>query len=150
MKLIQISVQVLKLFYEIASQLFTIFRRQGKGSKFESKNYRPVAILPILIKVLERAMFLQLIKCMDNNSFFNPNPHAYWSFHSITTAMLHVAGWTAWNKGTWQGCALWTWVLPWMWLTQKVFWKSWNFMAWTKTLYSGHGATLLIGDRGSI
>ena len=30
---------------------------RGKGSKLDPKSYRPVAILPILSKVLERAMF---------------------------------------------------------------------------------------------
>ena len=63
---------------------------KGKGSKLEPKNYRPVAILPILSKVLERAMFQQLVNYMDSNNFFNPNHHAYRSFHSTTTAMLQM------------------------------------------------------------
>ena len=63
---------------------------KSKGSKFESKNYRPVAILPILSKVLERAIFLQIVKYMDDNKFFNPSHHAYRSFHSTTTAMLQM------------------------------------------------------------
>ena len=67
---------------------------KGKGSKLEPKNYRPVAILPILSKVLERAMFQQLVSYMDNNEFFNPNHHAYRSFHSTTTAMLQM--YTTW------------------------------------------------------
>ena len=49
---------------------------KGKGSKLEPKNYRPVAILPILSKVLERAMFHQLVYYIDANKFFNPNHHA--------------------------------------------------------------------------
>ena len=67
---------------------------KGKGSKLDPKNYRPVAILPILSKVLERAMFQQLVAFMDNNNFFNPNHHAYRSFHSTTTAMLQM--YTTW------------------------------------------------------
>ena len=63
---------------------------KGKGSKFDSKNFRPVAILPILSKVLERAMFLQIVKYMDSNNYFNPSHHAYRSFHSTTTAMLQM------------------------------------------------------------
>ena len=63
---------------------------KGKGSKFDSKNYRPVAILPILSKVLERAIFIQVVKYMDTNNYFNPNHHAYRSFHSTTTAMLQM------------------------------------------------------------
>ena len=56
----------------------------------EPKNCRPVAILPILSKVMERAMFQQLVNYMDSNKFFNPNHHAYRSFHSTTTAMLQM------------------------------------------------------------
>ena len=63
---------------------------KGKGCKLDSKNYRPVAILPIMSKVLERAIFLQLINYMDTNEYFNPNHHAYRSFHSTTTAMLQM------------------------------------------------------------
>ena len=63
---------------------------KGKGSTLEPKNYRPVAILPILSKVMERAMFKQLVTYMDSNKLFNPNHHAYRSFHSTTTAMLQM------------------------------------------------------------
>ena len=45
---------------------------KGKGSKLDPKSYRHVAILPILSKVLERAMFQQLVEYMDTNKNFNP------------------------------------------------------------------------------
>ena len=81
---------------------------KGKGSKLDPKNYRPVAILPILSKVLERAMFLQLVSYMDSNNFFNPNHHAYRSFHSTTTAMLqmHSTWLDALEKGDMAGVCL--------------------------------------------
>ena len=63
---------------------------KGKGCKFDPKNYRPVAILPILSKILERAMFMQVLRHMDSNNFFNPSHHAYRSYHSTTTAMLQM------------------------------------------------------------
>ena len=74
---------------------------KGKGSKLDPKNFRPVAILPILSKVLERAMFQQLVAFMDNNHLFNPNHHAYRSFHSTTTAMLQM--YTTWLEAIEQG-----------------------------------------------
>ena len=74
---------------------------KGKGSKLDPKNYRPVAILPILSKVLERAMFQQLVNYMDTNNFYNPNHHAYRSFHSTTTAMLQM--YTTWLEALEQG-----------------------------------------------
>lgn len=63
---------------------------KGKGSKFDSKNYRPVAILPILSKILERAIFKQVTSYMDENKLFNPSHHAYRSLHSTTTAMIQM------------------------------------------------------------
>ena len=35
-------------------------------------------------------MFLQIVKYMDSNNYFNPSHHAYRSFHSTTTAMLQM------------------------------------------------------------
>ena len=74
---------------------------KGKGCKLDPKNYRPVAILPILSKVLERALFLQVVTYMDSNKLFNPNHHAYRSFHSTTTAMLQM--YTTWLDAVEQG-----------------------------------------------
>ena len=74
---------------------------KGKGNKLDPKNYRPVAILPILSKVLERAMFRQMVGFMDSNLFFNPNHHAYKSFHSTATAMLQM--YTTWLEAIEEG-----------------------------------------------
>ena len=74
---------------------------KGKGSKLEPKSYRPVAILPILSKVLERLMFQQLVTYMDANKFYNPGHHAYRSFHSTTTAILQM--YTTWVEALEQG-----------------------------------------------
>jgi hypothetical protein len=74
---------------------------KGKGSKLDPKNYRPVAILPILSKVLERAMFQQVVTYMDANNFYNPSHHAYRSFHSTTTAMLQM--YTTWLEALEEG-----------------------------------------------
>ena len=74
---------------------------KGKGSKIDPKNYRPVAILPILSKVLERAMSQQVVTFMDSNNLFNPNHHAYRSFHSTTTDMVQM--YTTWLDALEQG-----------------------------------------------
>ena len=74
---------------------------KGKGSKLDPKSYRPVAILPILSKILERLMFKQLVSYMDANNFYNPSHHAYRSFHSTTTAILQM--YTTWLEALEQG-----------------------------------------------
>ena len=53
-------------------------------------NYRPVALVPIMSKVLERVIFNQLMKYLTENELLNPNHHAYRANHSTATAMLQM------------------------------------------------------------
>ena len=54
------------------------------------KSYRPVALLPIVSKILERVVKKQVSDYMDKNQFWHPQHHAYRSHHSTTTAMLSM------------------------------------------------------------
>ena len=40
-------------------------------------SYRPVAIIPIVSKVIERGIFNQMIKYLNENSLLHPSHHAY-------------------------------------------------------------------------
>ena len=60
------------------------------GDHLDPKNFRPVALLPIASKILERVVFIQIVEYMDQNKLFHPNHHAYRSLHSTTTAMLQM------------------------------------------------------------
>ena len=46
-----------------------------KDDPCTAKNYRPVALLPIFSKILEKAVFLQLVEYLDKNELFSPNHH---------------------------------------------------------------------------
>ena len=50
------------------------------------KSYRPVSLLPVLSKVLERAIFVQIEEYTENNKLIHPSHHAYRSNHNTTTA----------------------------------------------------------------
>ena len=64
---------------------------KGKDSSVTApKSYRPVALLPILSKVLERVVHTQLVAYMDRNQLWHPQHHAYRAHHSTTTAMLSM------------------------------------------------------------
>ena len=64
---------------------------KGKGAQVTAaKSYRPVALLPILSKVLERVVHGQLMSYMDQHQLLHPQHHAYRSHHSTTTAMLSM------------------------------------------------------------
>ena len=54
------------------------------------KNYRPVAILCIISKVIERVVFIQIVEYMNRNELFHPNHHGFRAHHSTTTAMVQM------------------------------------------------------------
>ena len=56
----------------------------------QPKSYRPISILPVVSKVIERVVQTQITSYMNSAELFHPNHHAYRSFHSTTTAMLSM------------------------------------------------------------
>ena len=63
---------------------------KGKGSTLEPSSYRPVCLLPVASKVLERAIYLQVVEYMEKNKFFHPNHHGFRNNHNTTTALLQL------------------------------------------------------------
>ena len=61
-----------------------------KDDLLNPKNYRPVAIIPIFSKILERVIFNQIIKYMTDNNLLHPNHHAYRAGHNTTTALIQM------------------------------------------------------------
>ena len=61
-----------------------------KGDPLIPKNYRPVALLPIFSKILERVVFNQLVTYFDSNGLIHPNHHGSRSGHSTTTALIQM------------------------------------------------------------
>ena len=61
-----------------------------KDDPLEAKNYRPVAILCIISKVIERAVFIQVVEYMNTNELFHPNHHGFRAHHSTSTAMIQM------------------------------------------------------------
>ena len=65
-----------------------------KGDTLNPKNYRPVAIIPIFSKILERMVFNQMVEYISTNQLIHPNHHAYRSGHNTTTALIQLYdGW---------------------------------------------------------
>ena len=61
-----------------------------KDSLLECKNYRPVAILSPLGKILEKVIFEQLYNYFSSNKIFHPSLHGYRHNRSTQTAMLQM------------------------------------------------------------
>ena len=61
-----------------------------KGDSLTPKNYRPVALLPIFSKILERVMFNQLVQYLDSHGLLHPNHHGCRHDHSTATALIQM------------------------------------------------------------
>ena len=68
--------------------------------KILPKSYRPVALLPVLSKILEKAVFSQLVEYMEINNLIHPNLHGSRAgpLHSPNCMIL---GWRRWSRETW-------------------------------------------------
>ena len=58
--------------------------------KLLPKSYRPVALLPVLSKVLEKVVFGQLVEYMEKNQLVHPNLHGSRPGHSTATALTQL------------------------------------------------------------
>ena len=65
-----------------------IYKR--KGSQGEPGNYRPVALLPVISRVLEKLVLKQLFIYMNEHSILSSCQHAFRKRHSTATALLEV------------------------------------------------------------
>ena len=64
---------------------------KGKDAiKTVTKSYRPVALLPIASKVLERVIHEQINEHMKTNQFWHPNHHAYRKSRNTETAVIQM------------------------------------------------------------
>ena len=61
-----------------------------KNDPLIPKNYRPVALLPILSKILEKVVFLQLVEYLDENKLLSPNHHGSRHSHNTATALIQM------------------------------------------------------------
>ena len=60
---------------------------KGK-SKAEAKNYRPVALTSLLIKIFEKVIRKQLVSFMDEHNLFNQSQHGFRSGRSCLSQLL--------------------------------------------------------------
>ena len=54
------------------------------------KSYRPVALLPILSKVMEKVVFIQLVEYLEHNNLIHPNLHGSRKGHNTSTSLLQL------------------------------------------------------------
>ena len=81
----------------ISSQIFPdswkvskIVPLHKKGELIHPQNYRPVSLLPVLSKVLERVIFEQMISYLEENQLLHPSHHGFRAGHSTVTALIEM------------------------------------------------------------
>ena len=69
-------------------KVVTVFKNKGKRS--EGENYRPVALLSVVSKVLEKVVYGQLVEYFMTNGLIHPNHHDFREHHSTSTAIIQM------------------------------------------------------------
>lgn len=63
---------------------------KNQGNELEPSNYRPIAILPILSKVLEKVVFLQLLSHLEKYRILNSKQFGFRTKSSTSNALNYV------------------------------------------------------------
>ena len=85
-----ITLSILQKKFPSSWKYAKIIPLHKKDSVLQAKNYRPVAILSPLSKILERIIFEQMYDYFTRCHIFHPNLHGYRKNRSTQTAMLQM------------------------------------------------------------
>ena len=60
------------------------------GDRLNPKDYRPISVLPLVSKVLERIIADQLVEYLESNGMLSTAQHAFRRYHSTSTCLLQL------------------------------------------------------------
>ena len=63
---------------------------QKSSAVDQSNNYRPISILSILSKIIEKLTYIRLIRYIDRNSILNSNQFGFRKAHSTSHAITSI------------------------------------------------------------
>ncbi len=63
---------------------------KGKGVVKEFSNYRPISVLPHIVKIIEQIVHDQWMEYLQENKILTPDESAYLSHHSTQTSIHKV------------------------------------------------------------
>ena len=85
-----INLSLLNLEFPNKWKLAKVVPLLKKDDPLNPKNYRPVALLPIMSKILERVVFKQVVEYVESNRLLHPSHHGSRSKHSTCTALIEM------------------------------------------------------------
>ena len=85
-----INLSIRNQTFPTAWKLAKIIPLHKKDEFTDAKNYRPVALLSIFSKILEKAVYLQIIEYMEANNLLHPSHHGFRKHHNTATALLEM------------------------------------------------------------
>ena len=62
-----------------------------KGTKSNVENYRPISLLPVFSKVLERVIHKRLLEFLDRENIISPNQFGFRQNHSTSDVTAYVS-----------------------------------------------------------
>ena len=96
-----ITLSIMQCKFPTSWKLSKVIPLHKKLSRLDMKNYRPVAILSPLSKILEKIVFNQMYAYLSKNKIFHENLHGYRHNRSTNTALLTM--YDRWTKAASSG-----------------------------------------------
>ena len=102
-----------------------------KNNPLDVSNYRPVSILSIVSKILERSIFFQLNEFLTKNNLLYEYQSGFRSRYSTDTCLMHLLDYIKGNnaRGLYTGMIMLD--------LQKAFWHCWPFHSLQKSRRNG-------------
>ena len=85
-----VNLSISQQIFPTAWKTAKIIPLHKKNEYTDPSNYRPVALLAIFSKILERAVFDQFVDYMEKNHLLHPSHHGFRKGHNTTTALLEM------------------------------------------------------------
>ena len=70
---------------------------KNSGERNDPSNYRPISVIPIIAKLIERVVYNQLYEYFINNKLLSLHQSGFRLLHSTVTALLEATDSWAWN-----------------------------------------------------
>ena len=89
-EIINLSIRQQRYIMKWKISVVTPILKSKEHSHLEPSSYRPISLLPVLAKLTERALQLQMQQHLERHHLLHPNVHAYRKSMSTSTSILQI------------------------------------------------------------